>query len=135
MKAGLSFKTNANIYPILRQNNLPPLPSATSSLENKLPTVVQTTSKNYIIFDEKGPTVHDLDSEHSFSDPRLSVCWGLVDSNEHIMSPCQHFLTDTERIIQTSSPTSERWKDCVKQRIGTYITVSTKFVATVHVTQ
>ena len=30
-KAGLSFKTNADFYPIRREDNLPPLPSVTSS--------------------------------------------------------------------------------------------------------
>ena len=118
-KDGLSFETNADFYPILREDHLPLVPSVTSS---RGPTANGDSDslRSHIVFDETGPIVRYL-SEPLYSDPRLERCWALVDSNDNVKTPCHRFLFNASRIIQASSPKSERWKEWLKQRSGDYI--------------
>ncbi|TFK52575.1 hypothetical protein OE88DRAFT_1734546 [Heliocybe sulcata] len=47
--------------------------------------------------------------------PRLERCWALVDSNEDVIAPCVDLKQIPERLIQTTSPNPERWKEWAKQ--------------------
>jgi len=87
-------------------------------LENQLPTAVQTSSKEYFIFDEQGATCHPT----RYKDSRLEKCWALVDSNAKVHQPCDCFLNTAYRVIQASSPKPQRWKGWIKQKRGKRIT-------------
>ena len=66
----------------------------------------------YFVFDEQGVAVERLDRESE----RLQKCWALVDSNVDIISPSKRILTSARRVIQTTSPKVERWKEWSKQK-------------------
>jgi len=82
-------------------------------LENKLPTAIQLGKNSYFVFDEQGGTNLSTNLELS---PRLRKCWALADSNQHIDQPCEPFQGQAERVIQTTSPKAERWKEWSKQK-------------------
>ena len=86
-------------------------------LEHKLPTAVQFSPVNYIIFDEQGAktvALNDLDD-------RLTECWALADSNADVTQPCYSFRTVPRIVIQASSPKPARWKEWLKQLQGTRV--------------
>ncbi|KZV66105.1 hypothetical protein PENSPDRAFT_689291 [Peniophora sp. CONT] len=80
-------------------------------LQQREPTALQLHSRYYLIFDEQGVTANKLDD----ADNRLKQCWALVDSNSQVVSPCGSFLDKALRVIQTTSPKVERWKEWRKQ--------------------
>ncbi|KAI0742047.1 hypothetical protein C8Q80DRAFT_173093 [Daedaleopsis nitida] len=83
-------------------------------LERKLPTAAQFNAEHYIIFDDEGARVHNLNEE----DPHLKNCWALADSNVAVTHPCANFRTDAWFVIQATSPKLERWKEWLKQKEG-----------------
>jgi len=86
-------------------------------LKHKLPTAVQLNNTYYSIFDEQGATFHSTKAD----DSRLRECWALTDSNEFVMQPCLAFMRNAKFIVQTTSPSPERWTKWVKQHDGTWI--------------
>jgi hypothetical protein len=86
-------------------------------LERNLPTAVQLNADYYFIFDEQGAAVFPL----SFPDPRLRECWALTDSDEFVTQPCVAFTRFAKRVILTSLPKPDRWKEWIKQTEGSCI--------------
>ncbi|KZV75278.1 hypothetical protein PENSPDRAFT_571721 [Peniophora sp. CONT] len=82
-------------------------------LENELPTALQLNSRYYFIFDAHG--VLTLPINAIDEDDRLDECWALVDSNFDVASPCGVLIDNAKRVIQTTSPKVERWKEWRKQ--------------------
>lgn len=87
-------------------------------LEHKLPSAFQVGHDRYFVFDDKCASLHRTVDE---AEPRLSSCWALADSNLHAVQPCEHFLSQPEVFIQSSSPKPERWKDWLNQKMGARI--------------
>ena len=91
-------------------------------LEHELPTAVQLNGEYYFIFDKHGATIHPVKQEAvQQEDERLKECWALADSNAYVIQPCRVFSTKAGRIIQTTSPKLERWKEWKKQVRGTLV--------------
>jgi RHS (Retrotransposon Hot Spot) family protein len=79
-------------------------------LQRKSPTVVQTESSYFLLFDEVGVHRVGVEGYNSYAIP--TGAWALMDSNEDVVKPCQAFLSATQAmVIQASSPQSRRWKD------------------------
>ena len=74
---------------------------------------IQLKKDHYVIFDKQGAT------RHVNGDGRkgLEECLALADSNADIDRPCSNFYR-AKRIILTSSPTPQRWKEWMKQKNG-----------------
>lgn len=89
-------------------------------LEHRLPTAVQLGAYEYIIFDEYGATVHNIDA---FRHERLAKCWALCDSNADNIQPCVTLQVLAERVILAASVKPERWKEWGKQVRSTDIVV------------
>src|SRR5258706_2597686 len=86
-------------------------------LEKELPTAIQLDDQYYFVFDQQGAGVFPL-MERS---RRLRECWALVDSNNNVGQPCLVFQHLAKRVIQTSSPKPERYKEWIKQKRGKII--------------
>ncbi|KZV62087.1 hypothetical protein PENSPDRAFT_692830 [Peniophora sp. CONT] len=80
-------------------------------LQERKPTALQLNADYYFIFDADGVDVIPV----KFRRERLTECWALVDSNEKVVSPCGALLDMALRVIQTTSPKVERWKEWRKQ--------------------
>lgn len=87
-------------------------------LEHKLPTAIQVGNDRYFVFDDECVLSHRTVDE---AEPRLSSCWALTDSNLHAVHPCEHFPSLPEVLIQSSSPKPEKWKEWLKQKMGSRI--------------
>ncbi|KIM48621.1 hypothetical protein M413DRAFT_20980 [Hebeloma cylindrosporum] len=85
-------------------------------LSSGLPTAVQSTKDDFILFTESGPEVYDPgDSLVDLS----SGTWALADSNTSgAIKPCFNFQTSLSEVfvVQTTSPQPHRYKQWTKQR-------------------
>ncbi|KAJ6519307.1 hypothetical protein C8R45DRAFT_806234 [Mycena sanguinolenta] len=101
-------------------------------LERRLPTAIQISGREFFIFDAHGATVHQTDI--SFQDitqapdathlaivTRLESCWALCDINSAVKQPCDRLLAAAQRIVVTTSPKPERWKEIHRQLSGNII--------------
>ncbi|KAI1787267.1 hypothetical protein LXA43DRAFT_1166020 [Ganoderma leucocontextum] len=83
-------------------------------LEHRRPTAIQLSPNFFVIFNEHGVFVCDPKAFQL-----LDGYWALVDSNDRIKVPCDTFVESPGvRIIQTASPSPERWKNWLKQKSG-----------------
>ncbi|KAF5326141.1 hypothetical protein D9611_000836 [Ephemerocybe angulata] len=88
-------------------------------LERKLPTAVQFSPDEYIIFDEEGANTIPSIPLGSFRDRmRLDKCWALTDSSINLTRPSDLFLGTPEVLIQTSSPKPREWRRWVDQTMA-----------------
>lgn len=102
----LSGKTTFLIYLLLHR------------LEKMRPTAIQFGTAHYFIFDKHGAVIRPLD----YKDDRLRACWALSDSNaSNVAGPCEAFLGGALRVIQTTPPKPERWKEWIKQKEGSAV--------------
>ncbi|KAF9023320.1 hypothetical protein BDZ89DRAFT_169772 [Hymenopellis radicata] len=88
-----------------------------SRLGRKLPTAFQLCNGHYLIFDKDGVHLRHIDDH----DPRLKDCWALSDSDDVVRSPCIPFQNMAQRVIQTTSPRPDRWKQWQKYCNATII--------------
>ncbi|KAJ7216600.1 hypothetical protein GGX14DRAFT_550392 [Mycena pura] len=86
-------------------------------LERRSPTAVQITRDRYYIFDEQGVTAFRLDQFPS----RLRGCWGLVDSNQSVIAPCDPLTSLAQYVVLTTLPEPTRWKQWLKYSGGELI--------------
>ncbi|KAJ7499479.1 hypothetical protein FB451DRAFT_1015006 [Mycena latifolia] len=84
-------------------------------LERRLPTAIQLHKSLYFIFDEHGATVHNA---ADLFNARLQKCWALCDSNALTSQPCEAIQSCADRIVLTTSPKPEKWKELRKQLTG-----------------
>ena len=82
-------------------------------LTRGLPTAFQVDPDKFFLFTERGASVHGPSSDNSLSFP--PNVWALADTKGSLLEPCQAFQYSLSRkqgtcLIQTSSPTKERWK-------------------------
>ncbi|KAI0762234.1 hypothetical protein C8Q74DRAFT_1288967 [Fomes fomentarius] len=81
-------------------------------LERCLPTAIDLTGYNFILFSAGGVTVHNPKRD---SWCLTEDCWALSDSNACVSQPCQAFRSSRARVIQTTPPQPHRWKEWRKQ--------------------
>ncbi|KZV67914.1 hypothetical protein PENSPDRAFT_635072 [Peniophora sp. CONT] len=83
-------------------------------MQARLPTAIQFKADEYCIFNERGVILRK-DMARMGVDPELAECWALADSNDGTLVPCRDFRTPiAQRLIQTTSPRPDRWKDWAK---------------------
>lgn len=91
-------------------------------MQHKLPTALQLVFGKYLIFNERGVILR-TDEEITGLDPELHNCWALADSNDVVGAPSVDFrkVGNVERLIQTTSPRVERWKDWAKYSMAALV--------------
>lgn len=82
------------------------------------PTAIQLSAELFFIFDEQGAQAYYT---NNYNRARLKKCWALSDSNAQIRQPCNAFLNNAQRIIQVAPPKVGRWKQWLKEKVGTRI--------------
>ncbi|KAJ6491758.1 hypothetical protein C8R47DRAFT_1214552 [Mycena vitilis] len=87
-------------------------------LQRRLPTAVQVDNYYFFIFDENGATAYDVRTRDQRTVARLSKCWALCDSNGVVVQPCATIQAHAQRIVITTSPKPDRWKEIRKQQRG-----------------
>lgn len=77
-------------------------------MQRALPTVIQRSTSDCILFDESGFAVlkHTYLDDHA---ARLQNCWALTDSHNAMVEPNMELLLYAQRVIHTTSPNPERW--------------------------
>ena len=83
-------------------------------LQRMLPTAIQLSNDNYVLFDADGATIYD---------PRAwwypdQQYWALADSNEELIIPCVAIQNSGARVIQACPPKPQTWKEWIKQNLG-----------------
>ncbi|KAI0687934.1 hypothetical protein C8T65DRAFT_526941, partial [Cerioporus squamosus] len=80
-------------------------------LERKLPTAIYLSGDQFVVFNDEGATVRDARNRADLS----RDYWTLSDSNDDIHKPCRAFQLSNARIILSTSPRPDRWKEWKKQ--------------------
>ncbi|KAJ7743168.1 hypothetical protein B0H16DRAFT_1423152 [Mycena metata] len=84
-------------------------------LERKLPTAIQLDTDQFFIFDDRGAVRYDATA---YPDERLQKCWALCDSNDNMLQMSPRIRSSALRILLTTSPKPDRWKEMGKQLGG-----------------
>ena len=85
-------------------------------LQERVPVALQIDAKNFVLFDSRGAHIYKTDSIDASAIPEGA--WALSDSGDQL-EPCAAFRHSDAHIVHTSSPTSHRWKEWVKQMSAT----------------
>ena len=79
-------------------------------LERALPTAVQFSHNEYIVFNAKGVSVCTLGPSTDHWKMLPSGCWCLSDGNEEVMQPCNAFKREDLRTVLITSSRPDRYK-------------------------
>ena len=79
-------------------------------LQLELPTAVQFSSNEYIVFKADGAFVCTTDRSTDHWSMLRSGCWCLTDGNAEVMHPCKPFDRDDLRTVLITSAKSDRFK-------------------------
>jgi hypothetical protein len=80
----------------------------TRRFQNKLPTAIKWNPDIFVLFDDQG--AHLYGTAGGMRDLLPRGAWALSDSSASLMWPCDAFQESEALLIQTTSPTSHRWK-------------------------